>query len=275
MIIVKAIGDIGVYDPDVRKLVNKLNNGQEFIAILGDNFYPYGLQNDAQVKAYLETFAKVKTPIYPILGNHDYSNADVRMQIKFPYWSMPHYYYCKIYDNIGFWFIDTQLLDPGDKRDNNVFMNLWRSLEMVHGDVERAAEYQLQWLTNSLQRHKKLKFKVVFGHYPIFTGGIHGDNIKLVQKLLPLFKKFNVTTYISGHDHNLQHIQRNANGYNFHQYISGCSTNQCAYDKIMKKHGLQFFSSNPGYIKLRCTKKTLNISFHDIDNQTVYSNQHK
>ena len=55
------------------------------------------------------------------------------------------------------------------------------------------------------------------------SNGVYGVNEQLVILLLPLFKKYDVKLYISGHDHNLQHIIYKHQNYIFTQIICGSS----------------------------------------------------
>ena len=60
------------------------------------------------------------------------------------------------------------------------------------------------------------KNKIVFGHYPIISNGAYNNHMKPLHKLLyPIFKKHNVRAYVSGHDHNIQYMKKEDNGYNF------------------------------------------------------------
>jgi len=77
---------------------------------------------------------------------------------------------------------------------------------------------QLQWLDDKLSAAKgKADWYVVYGHFPVFsiTKGEHGDTPSLVKNLYPILKKHNVDMYFNGHDHILQHIQKEKGGVHF------------------------------------------------------------
>ena len=68
---IAAIGDIGIYDQKVKSLAKSIPDHQiSFLALLGDNFYPTGIQNGKEWDQYLKAFGHLKVPVYPILGNH-------------------------------------------------------------------------------------------------------------------------------------------------------------------------------------------------------------
>jgi 3',5'-cyclic AMP phosphodiesterase CpdA len=62
---------------------------------------------------------------------------------------------------------------------------------------------QLPWLEQELSR-SNAKWKVVFGHHPIYSSGSYGTNQAFIKSLTPLFQKHGVQLYINGHDHNYE-----------------------------------------------------------------------
>jgi tartrate-resistant acid phosphatase type 5 len=56
---------------------------------------------------------------------------------------------------------------------------------------------------------KKILEKFYFnflGHFPVYSVAEHGSTECLIQKVKPLLHKYKVSAYLSGHDHDLQHI---------------------------------------------------------------------
>ena len=75
---------------------------------------------------------------------------------------------------------------------------------------------QFHWLETSLQK-SNARWKIVCGHYPIFSNGPHECAADLQEQLLFLLETYKVDLYISGHDHNVQCIRKNG----IHFLVSG------------------------------------------------------
>jgi len=67
------------------------------------------------------------------------------------------------------------------------------------------------WLANELQKAENAKtdYIIVAGHHPVYSISDHGNSEWLVEELLPIMKEYDVSLYLSGHDHNLQHLTEN------------------------------------------------------------------
>lgn len=66
-------------------------------------------------------------------------------------------------------------------------------------------------------------YLLVGGHYPVYSVAEHGSTKCLVDRLFPLLHKYKVQAYLSGHDHNLQHIQTNARNWTTEYLVVGAA----------------------------------------------------
>lgn len=184
-----SFGDMGANSPelaDVTACVGKYAARRDFSILLGDNFYPNGVSSvdDPQFALFRDVVAKDTTrPHYVVLGNHDYMQ-NVHAQIEYskvdPRWLMPSSYYQWTFEDgdtiICAYFVDTMNLDPA----------------------------QLAWLDKALSSddcRDNAGWRIVSGHYPIWSAGFYGDVLSTKTSLLPILKAHNVALYLSAHDH--------------------------------------------------------------------------
>ena len=219
-----VFGDIGVYNNELKNMVNiaeSRKDKNDKIILLGDNFYPDGVASlsDKLWSNYSNTFKNIdKSKIHAVIGNHDY-HQDPRPQINNFYWNTPNFYYKVSFDkNIDLFFIDTVQLYDGHC---GIYKN---KIEKIHGDsIDNLAYKQLNWLQSELE--KSNKHKIVFGHYPILSNGYYSSYMEpLYEILYPIFKRYNVKAYVSGHEHNIQYLKKKDREYVFNQFIVGCSS---------------------------------------------------
>ena len=64
---------------------------------------------------------------------------------------------------------------------------------------------QVAWLAAGLES-STADWKIVAGHYPVYSIGYHGPTPSLLHNVKPLLEKHNVPFFVNGHDHNSQHI---------------------------------------------------------------------
>tara|TARA_A100001015_G_C14931800_1_gene688768 strand:- start:550 stop:1374 length:825 start_codon:yes stop_codon:yes gene_type:complete len=265
------LGDIGDYSKKLNNLLKKIKQNikqDDLIIILGDNFYPVGINdiNDIQVDNFKKSFDIFNNDIYMILGNHDYI-LNPSCQINSPYWKMKNWYYSINYYNYTLYFLDTVQLFPSEHIDGT-------RIKKTHNDyLDNLYNKQLLWFENELKENKN-KNKLVFGHYPIISNGdYYYDFVKLYNRLFPLFRKYNVKAYFSGHEHNFQFIKRNFDNYTFYQFICGNSgdvrKNTVKYDRINFKEDI-FYNETCCYIEVDISESKLKISVHD-NNDELYN----
>ena len=126
------------------------------------------------------------------------------------------------------------------------------------------SERQLRWLDSELAR-SQARWKVVYGHHPIFSGGAYEDRPDLIAKLLPILRN-RADAYICGHDHNLQALRPEGN---LHFYIAGgggAGLYQLRpYDRSV------FASSSNGFAVIEADSAQMSISLVDGTGKTLYT----
>lgn len=245
------LGDVGEMNKNTKKIFNniKKDDSEKVIFLLGDNFYPDGVSsiNDEQWLNFKNT--NIDFPIYAILGNHDYlGNVKAQIEYNKNNWNLPNFYYKKTFDNIDFFFIDTSIILPNF---SNIDYTIVKS-KLGHEPLEYCKK-MLDWLEDELTKTKN--YKIVVGHYPISSLGIYGINKKLFIKLFPIFKKYDVKYYISGHDHNLQIVDIFTVGFEMKQIISAGTSHlypiiDNASKKIFSCFGTVMFDLKDNLVKI-------------------------
>ena len=83
-------------------------------------------------------------------------------------------------------------------------------------DTNEVSEAQLFWLRDELAK-SRTRWKLVYGHHPIYSAGAHQDNVGLIKRLLPVLRG-RADVYLAGHDHDLQHLKAEDG---VHFFVSG------------------------------------------------------
>jgi hypothetical protein len=221
------VGDWGYTRPDGQRQVaaamaaytrqNALH--PEALLMLGDSWYG-NLDGGADSPRWQTQFEQMYPasafpgPVYSIMGNHDYQHMPrnvSKVQAELDYakrgksrWTQPALWYT----------ID--LTPPGAKDPLLHVIALDSNAPSLLAHFENSANFtltpqqyaeQLKWLDTELAKPTKAPFSIVMGHHPIFSNGRHGDNSTLVRDWEPRLHKHNVSVYLAGHDHDLQHLE--------------------------------------------------------------------
>jgi tartrate-resistant acid phosphatase type 5 len=183
--------------------------------LLGDNWYGHlhGGLDDSRWKSQFEDMYpadRYPGPAYAVLGNHDYERTSehdkVELQLQYgaakhSRWTMPAKWYTFKYPQqepiVTFICLDSNY--PGTKA--------WDFKPGSYLMSRAEADQQDAWLAAELAKPRTTPFVAVIAHHPLFTNGIHRDNRILIPRWDRLLRDHKVDFYITGHDHDLQHIE--------------------------------------------------------------------
>ena len=225
--------------------------GCDFVLGLGDNIYPNGVSSvhDAQFKTKFDKIYKKfgRFDFWMLPGNHDWRGS-IQAQIDYskisPRWRMPAAHY-------------TIPLLPD-----------WLHLYAL--DTEKLSTSQLEAVGNSLRA--KWGWKILAGHHPIVSRGLHGSHIDIALTLLPEITRYQVPLYLAGHDHHQEHIETPQ----FHQVVQGGAGANMRYVRNGKskwKHmGIiqRFRRSAHGFSTVEMTREFLKLNFYDHKGNLIY-----
>ena len=230
--------------------INTKKYPYDFLLTLGDNFYPAGVQTTNDPKwetVYGRTYGSLPITIYPILGNHDHMgnvNAQIAYSKIHPLWKLPSRYY--------------SIVQPLTNQDTILFVAL-DTEAMLHKNDSN----QLQWVEDQLLR-SKARWKIVFGHHPIFSHGSHGGNEYLRKYLQPILVKTKTDLFIAGHDHILE-LTGMKNGV-FHAISGGGGGSDNAYP--IKKDGDTIYgTTDGGFMDIFISSEEIRLQMYPMTSQ--------
>jgi predicted MPP superfamily phosphohydrolase len=185
-----AVGDIQCYSssphPEKCKSNEEANiatlQKPKAILLLGDEQYRRGTYED--FKKYLDnSWGKLTTIIFPIIGNHDYLTSGASgfyeyFRGKNPAISLDKSYYSF---NIGDWHL----------------IALDTNCEQVGGCTPVSNQYK--WLEKDLIDNKS-KCVLAYFHHPLFSSGNHGNNY-VSKSFWDLLYKYHADVVLNGHEH--------------------------------------------------------------------------
>ncbi|CAI8034749.1 Tartrate-resistant acid phosphatase type 5 [Geodia barretti] len=259
--------------------------GSLFTMALGDNFYDLGVK-DASDPRFQNTFENVFTAKalqsrwYVVCGNHDHygnASAEVAYTKMSQRWYMPEFYYTEVFSipgtgaNLQLVMIDTVLLA-------GLTHPVLRELPPSGPASLSRAEDQWQWIQETLAS-STADWIIVAGHYPVWSIAEHGPTSILVEKLRPMLEKYNVSSYLCGHDHNLQHIRESSSPVDYFVVGAGHLTDpSTAHEKDIPPDSLKFHygvfdisESHGGFATVGITNKIMTTTFYDAKGNKLYS----
>lgn len=236
------------------------------VLALGDNFYGSGIHGDDSDPRFEETFESVysdkslQVPWYVLAGNHDHM-ANVTAQIAYSNdskrWNFPSLYYnfTKTFTSHGetltaeFVMIDTVVLSGLSYHDeeNDIFV------KAKGPESPRKSDEQMKWLEHVLN-HSTADYLFVAGHYPVYSVCSHGPTSHLIHHVQPLLEKYDVTGFLSGHDHCQSYVQEDDK--TFHALTGAghycCYTASNLHNSKIPKNSVKYYLShnnNPEHSK--------------------------
>jgi tartrate-resistant acid phosphatase type 5 len=203
----------------------------DFGITLGDNFYPNGLNTPTSFRwkvQWEDLYGEMGIKFYPVLGNHDYNDldspaAELAYTNRSHTWDFPTPYYTYTAGAAQFYAID------------NI----------------RLSSDELEWLDRELAK-STAKWKIVYGHYNIYSAGL-GDDNELIARLLPVLERNHVQIYLNGHDHTMGEVRTDSA---VHFFTSGGG-------------GADLMDPMPTYKKAVFAAKAFGFTVLEIDNAHV------
>ena len=236
-----------------------------FVVTGGDNYHETGIpsENDPRWRTEFEEIyaaPSLQVPWYPTLGNHDYRGsveAELRYSRKSPRWKLFSRYYAQ---HVPFGSGDTLLIVH---IDTPPFVREYHADDAKYHVAGQDTAAQLRWI-DSVLAVSHARWKIVVGHHPVYSSAPkHGDTDELIASLLPLLKKRMVDVYISGHDHTMQHLQRDGMEFLL------CGTG--AKSRIVERREETIFASSAfGFLSVEAHRTACTFSFIDTSGAVLH-----
>lgn len=244
--------------------------------LLGDNWYG-SLEGGVKSPRWHAGFEAMypaevfDCPAYAVLGNHDYQRwPDSKVEAELAYartsntrWTLPSRWYT-------FEFPKQNPLITFIALDSN--MPHAKPLAPGGRDFTLTAEekdQQLTWLEQELKSPRSTPYLAVLAHHPVYSNGPHGDHPTLIQDWDPLLRKNNVTLYLAGHDHDMQHLEFEGHPTSF--FLSGGGGADLYDLKIDPDKRGPYGQKLYGFSRLSVTPKELTLRHFDTSGNLLHA----
>lgn len=271
-----AVGDYGTNNDKQRQVATCMNDfagklGKPLTAVLalGDNFYG-NLQPDRFQPGFEEMYSKqhLNCPFYALLGNHDYGpqydskQGRVKADMQLEYaktnqssrWKMPAKWY------------SFELGAPAKPLVKVIYLD-GNYFEGALTPQEKLA--QKRWLDAEIQKPTKAKWLWVVSHYPLFSDTTsRGDKAgaRLLQEWGSILREKPVSLYLSGHDHNLQHLR--VEGYQPSFLVSG-GGGASRYEVSQSPRG--FSMQSRGFNHIHVTEEKITVQLINAEGKRLHA----
>lgn len=247
----------------------------QFVVSVGDNFYERGIKasTDGQVDrswrgVYVDPHESMEElPWKVILGNHDHEGevaAQTVLGRDDKLWEMPNKYYFQTVGNVFMAFLDTTVMYYTD----NELQNDFRRDESVTHDYR---DEQVAALRKALAG-TNATWKIVFGHHPFFSSAEHAVDEAIQRRqlqtiLMPILKEYKVATYICGHEHSMEHHEKD--GIQF--FVSGAGSKISPLEEYQEES--RFALDQQGFMVFSLSKdeEKLRVQAVDLRGHIVYT----
>jgi acid phosphatase len=123
---------------------------------------------------------------------------------------------------------------------------------------------QLKWLRQSLLGSNDT-WKIVVGHHPLYSVGLHGNVPELIGSFKPVFLQSKTDFYLAGHDHSLQYHTIPAEGIRYLVSAGGSETY-----KVGKSPTAPFAAASAGFLVMTLYTDAARFYFFDQYGQLLY-----
>lgn len=212
--------------------------------LLGDNIYDKGVKdvNDKKFQTHFEKpYKDIPFQFKVVLGNHDaYGNWKAQIEYKSDRWLLPDRWYSWSKKGVDFFGIDSNFSAFG-------FIG---------------SKPQVEWLDEALGE-SEARWKIVYGHHPVHSGGMHGGTPRMRTRLEPLLVEHRVDFYAAGHDHDLQLLQSDGIVY----IVSGAGAKLRGTEPIDET---VWQKSTLGFAHILFSQNTARLRYVDVNSRVIF-----
>lgn len=268
-----AFGDFGSGNEQQRAVARqmaafagKLGAPLTAVLALGDNFY--GNMTAARFGPHFEEMyprMHFDCPFYACLGNHDYGpdydggQGREKSEIQLAYardnpggrWKLPHRWHAVELPDAEHPLVKIIFLD------GNFFEGALTAAEKKE---------QERFLEAEVKRETRAPWRWMVTHYPMFSDGRYRDDYWVEECWGSTLRENGFSLYLSGHDHNLQHVE--VEGYPGSFIVSGAGGANL-HEVREARNG--FSSRVLGFNHLHVTREAIHAQYIDTQGECLHS----